>query len=158
MQKDQSYHEAAIKYNDSLSVHAAGLADEIEHEEIKRWCRAVEKQHRFHSNRHAQALKKLLDREATGDESPTAETPDPTTDYRSAATGQFVTEEFAHDNPDTTVGETTTALISGGEIEVVDDAPAPAAVVTEDIHNHPALGGIHPGCPACGTMNNTEEA
>lgn len=58
MAKDASYHKAAIKYNESLAEAASKLAETLEHEVIKRWCRGVARQHRFHAMKH----KKLLNR------------------------------------------------------------------------------------------------
>ena len=60
MQKDQTYHESAIKYNEGLAEFAENLAPTLEHEEVRRWCVAVGKQHRFHAKRHRSALNKLL--------------------------------------------------------------------------------------------------
>jgi len=58
--KDQAYHEAAILYNEGLAVAAENLAPSIDNEEVKRWCSAVGKQHRFHEKRHRSALQKIL--------------------------------------------------------------------------------------------------
>jgi len=60
MQKDQSYHESAIKYNEGIAEFAENLAPELEHEEVQKWCTSVGKQHRFHAKRHRSALNKLL--------------------------------------------------------------------------------------------------
>lgn len=60
MQKDQSYHESAIRYNEGLAEFAETLAPTLEHEEVRRWCTAVGKQHRFHAKRHRSALNKIL--------------------------------------------------------------------------------------------------
>jgi len=60
MQKDQSYHESAILYNEGLAEFAENLAPTLEHEEVRKWCTAVGKQHRFHAKRHRSALNKLL--------------------------------------------------------------------------------------------------
>lgn len=60
MQKDQTYHESAIKYNEGLAEFAENLAPTLEHEEVRRWCVAVGKQHRFHAKRHRSALNKFL--------------------------------------------------------------------------------------------------
>lgn len=60
MQKNQAYHEAAIQYNEGLAVAAEELAPTLPHEEVKKWCVAVGKQHRFHAKRHKSALDKLL--------------------------------------------------------------------------------------------------
>jgi hypothetical protein len=60
MQKDQTYHESAIKYNEGLAEFAETLAPTLEHEEVRKWCTAVGKQHRFHAKRHRSALNKLL--------------------------------------------------------------------------------------------------
>lgn len=59
MQKDASYHKAAIKYNEELAVFAANLSKEVEHEEVSKWCMSVSRQHEFHAGRHQKALDKL---------------------------------------------------------------------------------------------------
>lgn len=58
-QKDASYHEAAIQYNESLAGHAEDVAKELDHPEVARWSRSVAKQHRFHAGRHRKALEKI---------------------------------------------------------------------------------------------------
>lgn len=60
MQKDQSYHESAIKYNEGIAEFAENLAPTLEHAEVQKWCTSVGKQHRFHAKRHRSALNKLL--------------------------------------------------------------------------------------------------
>lgn len=60
MQKTPAYHEAAIQYNEGLAEAAEDLAPSIEHDEVKKWCVSVGKQHRFHAKRHRSALNKLL--------------------------------------------------------------------------------------------------
>jgi hypothetical protein len=64
MQKDQAYHESAIAYNEGLAEYAENLATTLEHEEVRRWCIAVGKQHRFHAKRHRNALNKLILKQA----------------------------------------------------------------------------------------------
>lgn len=59
MQKDASYHKAAIQYNEDLADFAEALAEKLEHAEVARWSRAVSKQHKFHAGRHKKALAKL---------------------------------------------------------------------------------------------------
>jgi hypothetical protein len=59
MQKDASYHESAIRYNEEIAKFAEDLEPTLEHDEVKRWSRAVAKQHRFHAGRHKKALNKL---------------------------------------------------------------------------------------------------
>ena len=59
MLKDLSYHEAAIEYNEKLAKYAEDLAETLDHEEIRRWCCAVGKQHRFHAKRHRATLSKM---------------------------------------------------------------------------------------------------
>lgn len=66
MQKDLTYHLSAIEYNDALAVVAEETADKVEHPEVKKWCRSVAKQHRFHAKRHRSALAKL--EQGEGDE------------------------------------------------------------------------------------------
>ena len=60
MQKDQAYHEAAIAYNEGLAEYAENLVPTLGHEEVRKWCTAVGKQHRFHAKRHRSALNKIL--------------------------------------------------------------------------------------------------
>ena len=60
MKKDESYHESAITYNEDLAIVAEELAEVVPHPIVKKWCRAVAKQHRFHEKRHRAALDKLL--------------------------------------------------------------------------------------------------
>lgn len=59
MQKDLSYHQSAIAYNDALAVAAHEIAGKIPHPEVQKWCRSVQKQHEFHAKRHRSALKKI---------------------------------------------------------------------------------------------------
>jgi len=63
MLKDQIYHESAIKYNEGLAEFAETLAPTLENEEVRKWCTAVGKQHRFHAKRHRSALNKILMKE-----------------------------------------------------------------------------------------------
>jgi len=60
MQKDQAYHEAAIAYNEGLAEFAENLVPTLGHEEVRKWCTAVGKQHRFHAKRHRSALNKII--------------------------------------------------------------------------------------------------
>lgn len=76
MSKDVSYHRSAIQYNDEFTTFAADLAERVEHEEVKKWCRSIAKQHEFHSGRHKKALSKL--EENSGDGSGNSENDDPT--------------------------------------------------------------------------------
>lgn len=62
MKKDETYHNAAITYNEEIAVLAEGLADRIGHPVVQKWCRAVAKQHRHHEKRHRAALVKLQKR------------------------------------------------------------------------------------------------
>lgn len=62
MQKDASYHEAAIKYNEELADFAQELSGRLENEEVSKWSRAVSKQHKWHAGRHKRALAKILNR------------------------------------------------------------------------------------------------
>ena len=60
MPKDQSYHEAAIVYNEALAECAENLAPTLSNEIVQKWCISVGKQHRFHAKRHRSALNKFL--------------------------------------------------------------------------------------------------
>ena len=59
MEKDRSYHESAVMYNEGLAAFAEELSEKIEHAEIRKWCKHVGKQHRFHARRHQLALEKI---------------------------------------------------------------------------------------------------
>ena len=82
MQKDISYHSSAVQYNEGLAEAAEKLAETVEHPEVKKWCKSVGKQHRFHAKRHAAALAKLEK----------GETPEP-------AAGKDDATEHPDDNP-----------------------------------------------------------
>lgn len=114
MLKDQAYHEAAIKYNEGLAEFAETLAPTLGHEEIRRWCTAVGNQHRFHAKRHQSALNKILAKQTPEQVEQVTEgldVPEPVedtdVDFRDAGSGQYVSEEYAEENPETTVSETT---------------------------------------------------
>lgn len=59
MQKDASYHKAAIQYNEELASFAADLSKKVDHDEVSKWCMSVSRQHEFHAGRHKKALAKL---------------------------------------------------------------------------------------------------
>lgn len=59
MQKDLSYHQSAIQYNDMLAAASEEAAEKVEHPEVQKWCRSVAKQHRFHAKRHRSSLAKM---------------------------------------------------------------------------------------------------
>lgn len=113
MQKDRSYHEAAIQYNEEIENFANELATRLQHEEVARWARSVAKQHHFHAGRHKKALAKFdsqdVDTVNTEDGGEDRVFDDEKVVHRSAASGQFVTQEFADDHPRTTVEETVDA-------------------------------------------------
>jgi hypothetical protein len=108
MQKDASYHKSAIQYNEELADFAEDLAGRLEHEEVARWARSVSKQHRFHFGRHQKALHNLehptqvINTEDGGED---RVIDDEQIVHRSAESGQYVTEDFAENNPATTVSE-----------------------------------------------------
>lgn len=100
MQKTEAYHEAAIQYNEGLAEAAEKLAPTLEHDEVKKWCIAVGKQHRFHAKRHRSALSKLQTKqEATPVEAirDGLDVPDPTEDeiklFHEPVAGADVTAE-----------------------------------------------------------------
>lgn len=64
MEKDATYHESAIQYNEELADFANKLSKRLKHEEIARWSRAVAKQHNFHAARHKRALRKVVSEKA----------------------------------------------------------------------------------------------
>lgn len=109
MQKDASYHKAAIQYNEELADFAEGLADRLDHEEVSRWCRSISRQHKFHAGRHKKALSKLEEDPMSIEDDEDVETAvvdDIGIVHRSAETGEFVSSDYAEDNPSTTVTET----------------------------------------------------
>lgn len=59
MAKDLAYHKAVVHYNEELAAAAEKLAEEIEHETVKKWCVSVGKQHRAHAKRHQKAIDRL---------------------------------------------------------------------------------------------------
>lgn len=74
MDRDESYHQSAIEYNDGLAEAAQKLSESVEHPVIKKWCRGIVNLHRFHAKRHRAALAKMqgLDAEEF-DSSPASE-------------------------------------------------------------------------------------
>lgn len=82
--RDPSYYESAIRYNEELAKFAADLAPTIEHEEPRRWCLSVAKQHRFHANRHKKALDKLRAKLKSADRAPSADGPTSIADEQAA--------------------------------------------------------------------------
>ena len=123
MTKDADYHEAAIKYNDGLANYAAELAETLENEIVKKWCLSVSRQHAYHARRHKKQLARL--NEGGGDQSEN----ETQTINRSAETGQFVTEEFAEENPETTVEETVDSQV--WEPTVLPDTAEDAQPIVE---------------------------
>lgn len=126
MPKDAAYHEAAIQYNDELADFAKALAARLEHPTVAGWARAVENQHRFHSSRHQNAIRKLegrapnaVENTEDGGEDRAIVDREPDTDeqivHRSAESGQFVSEEEAEENPATTVRETVDIPRAAGD-------------------------------------------
>ena len=127
MPKDAAYHRSAIQYNDELANFASALAVRLDNPTVAGWARAVENQHRFHSSRHQNALRKLegkgvgavVNTEDGGEDRAIVDH-DVDTDeqivHRSAETGQFVTEETAEDNPNTTVRETIDIPRAAGDV------------------------------------------
>jgi rubrerythrin len=59
IEKNESYHRAAIMYNDELAIFAAELSDRLEHPEVARWARSVSNQHKYHARGHKKALSRL---------------------------------------------------------------------------------------------------
>lgn len=147
MQKGKTYHEEAVIYNKELADFAEELSKRLEHETIKHWCTVVWKQHRFHERRHTAALAKLetdkgYAQEDTTPDEPEVHVAEPTLEdeqaafaaeyeqrevARDAGSGQFVSHEYAEENPETTVVET---------VEVKVD------------HVHGTNIPCGPGCPA----------
>lgn len=121
--KDENYHIQAIEYNEKLAVYAKRLGEQLEHPEIKRWCKAVEKQHRYHLKRHKTSLRRLQD--------------GPDVDYRDAGSGKYVDEEYAKANPATTVAEVE---VTAGDAE--DDAELETTVIDDSVYPR-VMGDIH---------------
>jgi hypothetical protein len=132
MQKDRSYHEAAIKYNEELAEFAEDLSDRLKDEfgdkEPVRWALSVAKQHRFHAGRHEKALKKLENQNVktvnTEDGGEDRVVEDERVDHRSAVTGEYVSEQFAENHPRTTVEEHVD-VPQPAEPMAVENAPTP---------------------------------
>lgn len=110
-QKDRSYHESAVTYNQELAELAEDLTERVDHPTVRQWCQSVAKQHRFHEDRHRKALVKLdthggktVNTEDGGEDRVIEEHPQII--HRSAVDGQFVSAEEAEENPNTTVSET----------------------------------------------------
>lgn len=66
MTKNAIYHESAVLYNEEFVEFSNNLADRVEDPEIKRWCRAIAKQHEYHADRHKRALRKMEREEKKG--------------------------------------------------------------------------------------------
>lgn len=113
MQKDRSYHESAIEYNEELAEFAEELSDRLKskygEQEPVRWSLSVAKQHKFHAGRHRKALQKLDSQNvktvSTEDGGEDLVVDDERIVHRSAVDGQFVSDEFADKHPHTTVEE-----------------------------------------------------
>lgn len=56
MRKDLSYYESAIEYNAAIAEFAEQVAPTLKNEEVRRWCLALAKKHRFHETKHRRAL------------------------------------------------------------------------------------------------------
>lgn len=147
MGKSATKNEDAVVYNEELANLAEELAVRLEDEDVKKWCAAVAKQHRFHERRHRKALARRAEKNVEEEMSETnisevheaepsveeqqkifAETFEDREVSRDAGSGQFVSHEYADENPETTVTET---------VEVKRVAHA---------HHHQLPCG--PGCPA----------
>lgn len=120
MQKTPAYHESAIAYNEGLAEAAEKLAPTLEHEEPRKWCIAVGKQHRFHAKRHRSALSKLLAKQ----EAPPVEripdgldVPDPD-DAGVETTTNAEDLKITHDPVSPVVSDTSA---EASEVEVVTD-------------------------------------
>jgi hypothetical protein len=100
MQKDISYHQSAIQYNEELADFAEDLSKRLENAEVAKWAQSVSKQHRFHAGRHKKSLANIEDGNVPG-----VETNNEKTVYRNASTGEYVTEEYAKEHPDITISE-----------------------------------------------------
>jgi hypothetical protein len=119
--KDISYYEDAIVYNTMVGDAAREALETVKDPIIKKWCRAVAKQHDFHLDRHQRALDRMRAGEDPGEievmpevvaipeevdqELSPEEVQRLDVDYRSSQSGQYVTEEYAKAHPDVTVGE-----------------------------------------------------
>jgi rubrerythrin len=130
MQKDRSYHEAAIQYNEELEEFAAELAERLQHEEVARWARSVSKQHHFHAGRHKKALAKFdsqsVDTVDTEDGGEDRIVDDERVVHRSAVDGEWVSKEFAEKHPKTTTEEHVDMPVPA-ETPPVENNPTPGA-------------------------------
>jgi hypothetical protein len=59
MQDKEVYHASAVQYNEGLALAAEEQANLVQDPVVKKWCRAIAKQHRFHLKRHRAALARL---------------------------------------------------------------------------------------------------
>jgi hypothetical protein len=65
--KDISYYEDAIVYNTMVGDAAREALETVKDPIIKKWCRAVAKQHDFHLDRHQRALDRMRAGEDPGE-------------------------------------------------------------------------------------------
>lgn len=130
MQKDRSYHEAAIQYNEEIETFANELATRLQHEEVARWARSVAKQHHFHAGRHKKALAKFdnqdVDTVNTEDGGEDRVFDDEKVVHRSSVSGEFVSEEFADNHPRVTQEEHVDVPVPA-ETPPVENNPTPGA-------------------------------
>lgn len=125
-----SYHEAAIEYNQRFVELAEKLSEELDHAVVKQWCASIAKMHKWHLVRHKNSLRRLNKSKRRGspavEETVTSAEPElhevePTLEdaqktfaaqfeerevSRDAGSGEFVSHEYAEENPETTVTET----------------------------------------------------
>lgn len=120
MEKDATYHESAIRYNDELAQFADQLADTLEHTEVKRWCRSVAKQHKFHLGKHERALKRLNEKEELemNEQTPAATEPDE----------GIVVQTYDGQTLDD-FEEATDAIVDGAMEKAVESEPMAAAPI-----------------------------
>lgn len=123
MHDKEIYHSSAVEYNRTLAEAAEKLVDVVEDPTVKKWCRGIGKQHRYHEKRHASALtkiqseepapltvaeeQKIFARERMADEAQEGSHDISDVDFRDAESGRYVTEEYAEGNPATTVAESS---------------------------------------------------
>lgn len=92
MQKENSYHRDAVRYNEALAEAAEAVSAELDHPEPKQWATSVGKQHRFHQKRHQAALDKAEREQATGTTPVAVETPSIADEQAAFAAQQETTE------------------------------------------------------------------
>lgn len=126
MPRDVAYHEAAIKYNKGMRARARELAKEVGHPDVKRWCRAIAKQHDEHILKHERSLRFLRKQKAKNDKRRKSTGPKPTPPKR---------------REDKTVAEQQAEFAAEKEAadRQADDIEAGVDPIDTGVHDEPAV-------------------